>query len=123
DPGLPLLPIYEQPVASPRDSVRLDFGRDRGMKFPPPGFTVPVGQFMAGAFHEGSSATMSDGVPFALSGQWIQDGDRIATSDPKAHLSLHSPTPGMALVLQPLKVAPDGGRVIVEVNGIAAPDI
>ena len=123
DPGLPLLPVLERPDSLPSDLVRLDFGKDRGVKFPAPGFTTPLGAFSAGEFPVGGSANMNEGVPLALAGRWVQDGDRIATTDPKAQISMHAPGPGMGFVAEPLKKSVDGGRVVVEVNGIATPDI
>ena len=121
DPGLPLLPEMEAQPTFFKDVSRLDFGRDRGAAFPKPGFSTQVKGFWVGNFPD-IGKTKPEVGQVILSGNWIQDGDRIATQDSKARLDFVSPGSGVSIVAQALPPAEDLGKIVVEVEGIPAYD-
>ena len=124
DPGLPLQPIYQpgQPVAPA--ITGLELGRTGALPFPKPGFGPPENGFGRAKFM-GSVGDLSSRSTsrLALSGTWLQDADRIATSEPGASLSFFAPGTEVAIVARTL--APDGKTVqaLIEINGAPAFDM
>ena len=121
DPGLPLLPPYKPAVKLPEDIMRIEFGHGRGARFSAPGFGNPMNGFSSGKF-AASGATKRGAGEINLVGTWIQDGDRIITSDPKAELSIEIPTSRFGMIAKSLSKTVEVPRVNLEVGGIPAND-
>ncbi|MGK5087956.1 hypothetical protein WDW86_10390 [Bdellovibrionota bacterium FG-2] len=122
DPGLPLHKVYvpEQPFA--QDLGGMEFGKTGGVMFPLPGFQKAQGAFLVGQFKGPRPAWVEKGEVF-LSGKWIQDGDRIATSDPTATLGLQGLAPRLSFVAQCLGKPGDTSRVIIELEKAPMVDV
>jgi hypothetical protein len=121
DPGLPLALPFQSPKPLVRDVGRTELGRGRGVAFPKPGFTVAESGFGAGVFPGDRPRKLEPGA-VAIGGTWLQDGDRVATSDPKAWIAFRAPSVRVALVAQSLSKNSEATRIVVEVNGIPAFD-
>ena len=126
DPGLSLRPVWEPPVNFAKDAGRLDFGRKRGVVFPGQGFTMPEAGFGVGHFVEAQApkAPPKDlRNPLAIRGNWLQDLDCIATSDPTAEISFFSPSTDVSVIAQTLSKIQEPARLIIEINGERVPDM
>jgi hypothetical protein len=122
DPGLPLLPVFRSAEKLNSDAGRADFGRGRGVDFGSPGFGPPAGAFATAKFAGARPPILPSGR-YHLSGTWIQDADRIATSDPAAVLTFHCPSEGLALVAQTLARTREPAKIVVEAGGVPVMDV
>jgi len=120
DPGLPLFRPFEPSVPTLNDVSKIDFGRTGSAKFPSPGFNFPAASaFGTAAFNLPPPKKLKEGE-FFIQGTWMQDPDRIATSDSESLIQIHLPSPGLVLVAQTLSKTHELVKVIVEVGGVPA---
>jgi hypothetical protein len=122
DPGLALPNRYEEAPGRVRDRLKLDFGRGHGAAFPKPGFGAPTAQGFATGLFTGEQRAPGE-LQLSLTGRWIQDGDRIATQDPTAEISLRSPSAAFGLIAQSLAKVREDAHITFEVNGKPAFDV
>jgi hypothetical protein len=117
DPGLPLRPPFQGDAVAPASESSMEFGRGRGPAFPAPGFQGNVQGFGTAQFPTPIPAGDLSKSPFFIQGSWIQDADRIATSDPAAVLAFHASRAKVAIVGQCLSKIGGTGKLIVELEG------
>jgi hypothetical protein len=117
DPGLPLRPTFNGEVAPPVSEESLEFGRGKGTVFPAPGFQGDVQGFGTAQFVTPIPAGDLSKGRFFIQGSWIQDADRIATSDPSASLAFHATRANIALVGRCLSTVGGVARILVEIGG------
>jgi hypothetical protein len=117
DPGLPLRPAHAVETEPPANETALEFGRGRGAAFPAPGFQGDVQGFGAAKFADSIPAGDLSKRAFHIHGSWIQDPDRIATSDPTAVLAFHAARKNVALVARCISTIGMSSKVIIEIEG------
>lgn len=118
DPGLALLPLFRPASEVQVDTGKIDLGRGRGAQFPAPGFSAQNGNLSSGQFKSPRPAKLSPGQVH-LVGNWMQDGDRIATTDPKSELHFRCPSSCFSIVVQSLAKTSESAKVIMEMGGQA----
>ncbi len=122
DPGLALLPLFEPTYAWFQDVLRIELGRGKGTTFPLPRFSPPQQGFGAALFTAQKPETLdflsteSTEKNLYIFGNWIQDGDRIITSDPHAKMAFLSPTSNISIVAQSVAKAKTLAKLTVEIN-------
>ncbi len=121
DPGLPLLPVYH-PSKISMDAGSFDFGASTKLRFPAPGFGAPVNGLSSGKFGFSNTNTPEPGK-ILISGSWMQDKDRIATTDPSAQIQFLSPGASISIIAQLLSKTAELAKIVVEVNDIPAFDV
>lgn len=121
DQGLPLLPIFQGDKKYQIARNPVEFGAGRGAPFPPPGFKTGKGGFFIGEFSGSRPVKLKEREMF-MQGNWIQDGERIATSDPSAVIALHPHAKHFSIVAQSLSRTNDIAKMVVEINGKPAFD-
>ena len=122
DPGLPLLPPFVPHGKLHEDILRVEFGRGHGGRFPVPGFGNIANGFGSGLFTAPRPPKLGTGEIY-LSGKWIQDVDRIVTSDPKAELGIECSSSRFGLVAKSLSKTVEVPRVIIEAAGVPLGDV
>lgn len=120
DPGLPLPLPYKPERKAARALGAVDFGRGGRAEFPEPGFQLGENGLGTAVFNESIVSAPPPGSArvFSISGAWVQDADRILTSDPKAGISFHSPGREFAVVARALGNSP--ARIVTETSGGSA---
>lgn len=119
DPGLALSPPFIPARALPEDRMRIEFGygapSERAAIFPGPWVDAPRG--MKAAKFAGLRLDKMQPREIFLSGNWIQDAEKIATQDPQATLGLTVPSSRFSLVAQSLAGQDqlDSAKISVEV--------
>jgi hypothetical protein len=114
DPGLALLRLYKRREPYKRESHIIEFGKKSKYPFPKPGFVMLENGYGAAKFEP--SPTIPGPGGFSISGNWIQDADRIITSDNKAEIIINSPAPDFALVAQSVAKTLETAKIILEVD-------
>jgi hypothetical protein len=124
DPGLPLLPFYKGKDNHYQKSVKIEFGRGRGLQFPKPGFVLDASGYGIANFKSTRpSYAQLNKNDFHFVGAWAQDGEKIITSDPKAAIHFFSEYPNIGVVAQAMgKTELDRAELVIEVNGAPAYD-
>jgi hypothetical protein len=126
DPGLSLLEPFapaegQQPL---KDVGKFDLGRGRGVSFPAAGFKLS-GAFGIGGFRGTRPQQLKPGQLF-ISGTWMQDEERIATSDSSSVIGFRSSGSHVSVlaecVAKPgeearIEILIDGGPVWDEIRG------
>ncbi len=104
DPGLSLAPVFDPAAAGIHysvDSGTIDLGARSGTKFPAPGFQVTEKGFRVGAFPaQGEVLPRLKPGEFSLHGTWVQDAERIATSDSNASMVIRLPAGGLSVIAE-----------------------
>jgi hypothetical protein len=104
DPGLALAPTFDpadKGIRVSHDSGTIDFGATSKTRFASPGFQSGEQGHRIGVF-----APLGEAPPrlrpgeFALHGTWIQDGERIATNDSAAAISIRLPASGLSIITE-----------------------
>jgi hypothetical protein len=116
DPGLPLRPAFLGDAVAPVDELSIELGRGRGSVFPAPGFQGDVRGFGTAQFKGPIQAGDLSKAPFFIQGNWIQDQDRIATSDPAAVLAFHASRANVAIVGSCLTKIGGTCKILIEVG-------
>jgi hypothetical protein len=120
DPGLPLSPIFLPPTAIVEDVLRVELGARPqagspakwvGGQFAARSSTESVGQF-----HGVRPKVMASGDVF-LSGNWVQDAEKITNSDGGGMIGFRSPSPYVSIVAQAGPPGKRSAKVVVEING------
>ncbi len=122
DPGLPLHKIFVPETPFAHDQGEMEFGKSGGTIFSLPGFQKSQSAFLVGNF-KGTRPTWVDKGEVFLSGKWIQDGDRVATSDPTATMGFQSLGPRFSFIAQCLGKPGDVSRVIIELENAPLVDV
>ncbi|HUP58655.1 MAG TPA: hypothetical protein VM598_14445 [Bdellovibrionota bacterium] len=117
DPGLPLRPPYRRDATVPSETISLELGLGRGHAFPAPKFRPGTGGFHAARFEGEVRAEKLPPGTFQIRGSWLQDGDRILTSDPESAISFHASRANVAIVAQCVSKISGHGRITVELEG------
>jgi hypothetical protein len=123
DPGLALLPLFKPEFSWLKDQGNYKLGREKGISFPAPGFKPPEKGFATGTFSTKRSDL--DNLPsedFWISGIWLQDAERIATSDPHATLGFNCPTKRFGLIAQNLSPTRVPTKIVIEIKGLPVVD-
>jgi hypothetical protein len=94
----------------------LEFGATGKVVYPAPGFSQPLGAFKGATFAQPRPSAIQAGAIF-IRGKWIQDAERIATSDPTAEIVFLSPTSSVSVVAQALGRPGEVGKLVVELSG------
>jgi|GEM_PF-3415266 len=117
DPGLPLPPcLKDTSEFNFSQSKELRFGEEGEAFYPAPGFKSSINGFKSGTFTD-QATSLSSPQDVRLSGVWLQDSQRIITSDPQATLRFSLQGSGLGIVFQPLKETPHGSKVVVDLDG------
>jgi hypothetical protein len=123
DPGLPLwLPIPESSLPY-RDRGRLEFGAKGGLVYPGPGFKPNEKGFPMGQFHPHDLPMKWEHGEIFITGKWVQDQDRIATSDPDATIRVEIPHSTLGIFAQPLGEPDEHATIEIELGEVPVPDV
>ena len=121
DPGLPLMPLLPMESVIPKEYASVELGYGRGFKFP----CAPSanGDRVWNCNGPGAELRLGEHGKLQMTGQWVQQEDRIWSTDPAATLRVQSQLTAFQVVAQGLGEHPDDTEVIVEVSDGIVPDI
>lgn len=125
DPGLPLLPALETYEGCFRAAPSLNLGRGKGSRAARLGFSQPGRSGFSTTEFPAREPEIFDSLEkgaIALGGKWMQDEERIATSDPEATLSFVCPASQFSLLAQSLAKTVERCKIAIEINRQAALD-
>lgn len=123
DPGLPLFPVF-QPTRNIMFEERVvEFGfqpnTSRSRPFDPQGFVSQERGLRTGKFH----TLRPDHIPsdeVIISGDWLQDREKIATSDPHASLIFQCKSEALSIVAQSHSKTIEVPKIVLELDGSPA---
>jgi len=126
DPGLALLPILEKSDSEKTERRKIEFGHDRGAKFPEPGFVHFTPEFGSAAFSSPRPDIWNqkwEKGEFFIYGRWLQDNDRIITSDPEAEIVVKAETQNFSIVAQSMAKTLEPSKIFIDVDDAPAYEI
>jgi len=125
DPGLPLLPVFQPLKAPVGDLKRIEFGflskQGEGIINPAPGFEKSDTGVRRGDFHGLRPKSLGADEIF-VSGSWMQDSEKIATSDPNAMIIFRTSASRVSGVAQSLAKPSEIPMISIEIQGAPAYD-
>ncbi len=126
DPGLPLLPVRETHENCFRAILSKHLGRGKGSTTPRFGFSRPGQSGFSTTLFPTREPAILDSLgkgEIAITGKWIQDEERIATSDPSATLGFICPASRFSILAQSLANVSERNKIGIELNHQPALDI
>jgi len=120
DPGLALSPVFTPAKTVILDTKRLEFGYSPILgteaPFEKPGFVATANGYRTGRFHSASPKKLGPEEIF-ISGEWMQDAEKIATNDPNALISFMNSAMTISIIAQTLSKTPEIPLIVIEVDG------
>jgi len=116
DPGLPLFPSFVPSTLAFTSDRRVEFGSHSFLSRWNPlevSHLVPSDEgYRVGKFE------VLQGSEFVISGNWLQDQEKIATSDAHAMMSFQCESPFFSLVAQSHSRSTEVSKIVIEVGGL-----
>ena len=122
DRGLSLFPVFRSETKWIHEDRALDFGVGKGTHFSGGQFKISDTGYGEGAFSHGTLPPLLATGEVHLGGRWLQDQERIATSDPLASLSFKLESTHASLVAQSLGKTIEPAKILLELNGAPLPE-
>ncbi len=123
DPGLPLWLPFGRELLPTQSMGKIEFGTRGGFQYPRPGFKPNEKGILSVEFLPTDLPGRTPYGEFKIRGRWLQDEDRISTTDPESLISLDVPSATLGLFAHHQGKDQMYGVIEVEMGDQPVPDV